>query len=273
MSKENQDWIVKATETAVRGSAAAIDAVSGSAGVAGAVLVKTGLALVPGVAGAIAKLGIQACSRRLERKIDRWMDLVAIYMDRGSVDAAAEEIKEHIEEEWAHAAVVEGVRAILGDISAAALPFLARLTAYYLGAKKVMDGRGRRFCALLSACDEPVLTALRSIVSFCNGVEWESTALQIQIRSTSDGGDKHLYLAAVRQQAEGGDREIARLEADTSFFEAFHLMKQFRFARDTMSGFYGRISGPSVAVIEKEDLDFIDPFLRAAEQGVGRSPT
>ena len=266
MSKEKRDWIIKATETGVRGSLAAIDAaLSGSAGVVGSVLAKTGLALAPGVAGLIAKAGVQAYSRRLEAKIDRWMDLVAIFMDIGSVDAAAAEITEHIEEEWAHAAVVEGVRAILSDISASALPFLARLTASYLGAKKVIDGRGKRFCALLAACDDQVLTALRHIVTIFRGVKSESTALQVQMRSTNDGGENRLYLAAIQHQDEGGDREIARIDADESLFEALHLMKQFQFARDTMSGFSDTISGPGVAIIERKDIDFIDPFLRAAQ--------
>ena len=114
MSETKQDWITKATETTASGVAGALDsAISGSLGAAGAVLAKTGLALAPGVAGGLRSSAIEAYSRRLAKKTDCWMDLVAIYMDRGSVDAAAAEINNNIDEEWANAAVVEGVRAIL----------------------------------------------------------------------------------------------------------------------------------------------------------------
>jgi hypothetical protein len=269
MTKQNEDWGARAAQTAAAGSIAALEAaISGSDGSDGAVLARTGLALAPGVAGAIAKLGIQAYSRRLARKIDGWMNLVAIYMDRGSVEAAAAEIEEHIDEEWAHAAVVEGVRAILNDISSVALPFLARVTAHYLGDKKVIDLRGKRLCALLAACDDRVLAAIQDIVAFCKRVTWEHPVLELHMLSTNDGDVKRLHLTAMRSSGKAEEREIARVAANSSFFEALHLLRQFQFAREGMSGFFGSKAGPGVAIIDRDNLDFIDPFLKAAQQAV-----
>jgi hypothetical protein len=266
MSKQGEDWSARAAQAATAGTIAALEAsISGSAGSTGAVLARAGLALAPGVAGAVAKLGIQAYSRRLARKIDAWMNLVAIYMDRGSVDTAAAEIEEQIEEEWAHAAVVEGVRTILNDISSRALPLLARVTAYYLGNKKVVDLRAKRFCALLSACDDQVLAAVQDIVSFCKSVTWEHPALELHVLSTNDGDAKRLHLTAMRFAGKPEDREIACVDANSSFFEALHLLKQFQFARDGMSGFVDSMAGPGVAIIDRQNLDFIDPFLRSAQ--------
>jgi hypothetical protein len=267
MTKQDSDWVARAAQTATSGVGAALAAtIGGSDGSVGATLAKTGLALAPGVAGAIAKLGIQAYSRRLERKIDRWMNLVAIFMDRGSIDAAAAEIKDNIEEEWAQAGVVEGVRTILSDISSEALPFLARLTAYYLGEKKVIDARAKRFCALLSACDAQVLKAVQDIINFCKSVPWEHAALELHMLSTKDGELRRFHLTAIRHAAKPEDREVGRVDANSCFFEGLHLLKQYQFARDGMSGFLDSIAGPGVAIIDRHDLEFIDPFLKAAQQ-------
>jgi hypothetical protein len=160
---------------------------------------------------------------------------------------------------------VEGARTILNDISSRALPLLARVTAYYLGNKKVVDLRAKRFCALLSACDDQVLAAVQDIVSFCKSVTWEHPALELHVLSTNDGDAKRLHLTAMRFAGKPEDREIACVDANSSFFEALHLLKQFQFARDGMSGFVDSMAGPGVAIIDRQNLDFIDPFLRSAQ--------
>lgn len=273
MNKRNEDWGSKAAETTTSGAVAALEAsIGGSTGSIGAVLAKSGLALAPGIAGTIVKVGIQAYSRRLERKIDVWMSLVAAFMDRGSVNAAAAEIEENIEQEWAQAAVAEGVRTILNDISEATLPFLARLTAHYLVEKKVIDLRAKRFCALLSSCDVQVLTAVQRIINFCGAVHWENAALELHIVSANDRGTKCLHLAALRLSGRSEDREIARVDADSSFIEAFHLLKQHQFLREAGSGFVGTISGPGVAIVDRENLEFLLPYLRATDHDVPPKP-
>jgi hypothetical protein len=79
---------------------------------------------------------------------------------------------------------------------------------------------------------------------------------------------KRLHLTAVRFRGKPEDREIARVEADSSFFEALHLLKEHQFARDGMSGFLDSIAGPGVAIVNRDNLDFIAPFLTAAQQGI-----
>jgi hypothetical protein len=263
MTKHDQAWIVKAAETAVSGAAGGADAlISGAAGAAGSVLTKSGLALAPGVAGAIAKLGIWAYSRHLSAKIDQWMDLVATYMDLGSVEAAAVEITESIDEEWAHAAVVEGVRAILNDINIEALPFLARVTAYYLGGKRPIDRRGKRLCDLLSVCDADVLNAFRGIVAFCKGVRADRPIVELHmLMDRGEGEIRTLHLAAVDRRKKREEQEIGRIDASAAFYEALHLMKEHQLARDGNSGFIGSTAGPGVAIIDQGALDFIAPFL------------
>jgi hypothetical protein len=68
-------------------------------------------------------------------------------------------------------------------------------------------------------------------------------------------------LTAVDRTKKREEQEIGRVKANASSFEALHLMKEHQFSRDGSSGYIGRIAGPGVAMIDRESLDFLGPFL------------
>jgi hypothetical protein len=105
-------------------------------GTIGVLLKDAGMALVPGLGGAVASLAVKTYAKRLERRLDEWLGLVAMYLGMGAISDASTFVSEHIDEEWAHQGVAEGVRAILNDLDDAALPSLARLVAWRMKSRK-----------------------------------------------------------------------------------------------------------------------------------------
>jgi hypothetical protein len=255
--------IEKGTELVLDATAEVAKSILEPASPVAALLKDAGLSLVPGLGTAVASFAVKVYTKRLERRLDEWLGLVAMYLEMGAVSAAATEISDHIDEEWAQQGVVEGVRAILNDIDDAALPSLARLTAHHLKAHTVHDTRDKQAARLLCACDRATFMSLLQITTICNrDFPPEHDQIEIVIVSRNEPSPAGLRFQIRRPGVEdSAAAQVVDYPAVQTYFRAFHLLKQHEFARDNPSGFFGVIAGPQLAVISREQVKYLSIFI------------
>jgi hypothetical protein len=257
--------IEKITELSLTVAAEVAKATANATSPAAILLRDSGFALLPGVGTAIVSVAAKAYERRIARKLDEWFNLVAMFLEMGATDEAKRHVEEHLDEDWAQSGVIEGARAVLNDIDDAALPALARLCALRLKGTRVLDNRDKRAMRLLCACDRTLFEATRVIVVFClESFPLELRNVEVMVSSsTSDANEERTF--SLRIQRPGVEDHALALIAETpatpEFLRAFHLLKQYEFARDNPSGFFGVMAGPHLMVISKEDLDYLGGVL------------
>jgi hypothetical protein len=275
LSTEEQakDLAEAATEATVAAAGAVVAAKGVAAlAVAGVAASAVGVALLPSAAALVVGRAFAAHSRKLDRKVRRWFEEVGAIMELGGAEAAAESINRHIEEPWAHEAVVRATRAIIEDMDEAALPFLARITAHALKIQAVPDGRSRRATALLAEIRAPTLEAALSVVRGL-APNWPDyvPAAELILRYEVGPGEHEAFEASDPTRSEklgatlappSGKPVLARLPATKEWYTVLELLKQHLFAAHGIGGVLGSTSGPHVAVFRREDFEFLAWLFR-----------
>jgi hypothetical protein len=228
--------------------------------------VLAGLALAPTAATRVAGLAFGTEGKKVQKKIDAWFNETSILMELGSVEAAEKVISEKIDEEWAHKAVIDGVRTILNDINEACVPFLASVTAHAIKMKTVPDDRTRRFTSMLVELDPKTLAATREVVGYANRYQPSDTAsLSVTVYSgqvPSDDGLPKVGLT-MRFTTYRETTEVAgEAPATTATFDALAILKRYRFANDLPGGYLDVESGPNIAGLLAADIKYLGTFLR-----------
>jgi hypothetical protein len=243
---------------------ALVAASAGSTGTSPAVAV--GVALAPTVASGVVRLALLANTKRVQRKLDAWFNEVGINMSLGNTKAAAEEISEHIDEKWAHEAVVHAVRTMLGDIDEACIPALARLTTQSFVSKTPPDDRARRAAALLVDLTPRTFDALRALVHLSAGLfrddvtHLEAHIVPESMRSASMLASSRVDI--VSPDVTAGAITLTRIDTGQNLsdvkcnygatFDVFRLLRAHMFATEM---------GPQIVALNSTDVLYLGTIV------------
>lgn len=259
-----QEKFEKTTDLGLAALTEAVSSAQDPTATIGVLLANAGVALVPGLGSALAVAAVRAYSRRLEAKLDRWLALVAALLELGTVEEAAKHVLANIDEPWANKGVVEGVRAVLGDIDDAVLPSLALLTARRIKGKVLFDPAAKRAIRLLCDCDHIVFKALVDVVQACHAAFPQADET---VEGVLTGQQNGSYKFEVRVPHAAGVQVLGRIDAARHFFHVLHLLKTHEFATDTPSGSMDVAGGPHVMLIRRDQVAYLRSFVVIPTEG------
>jgi hypothetical protein len=274
MKDNGKDGAAKTSEVAamvvVESTKAGILAAAAGLSVGSPVAAAAALAIIPSVAGGLVRSAVRASSKRFQKKLDRWWEMVAFEMDRGDVAAAAAEIEERIQEDWAREAVMEATNILLGDIDEAAIAFLARLTALAFKGRRVPNERDKRAARLLASSRREVLEGLRSLLRSCVAA-WPVGESVVEARAMQPGdGPGSEPVDATRSGKtgkmsvilKGSSPEHPAFSVSDQILDLFDALKRGGFALDARSQWMDTQAGPQVAQLDRVEIEFLDQLLR-----------
>jgi hypothetical protein len=208
-------------------------------------------AVAPGIGPRLVGFAVEAKRKRDAKKFDDWMSEVAARLRyQGPADAESF-IREHVDEPWAHGAVIDAVRAILGDLDEAVVPILARVTALQMEERRV-DRRTKRLVAMLGEMDFEMLSAVREVLSVCEASfgELDGEALEVVVEP-SPGNFRPMRLV-------GAGRAFLHGE---EWLPVVGLLRRFGFLQDALPGLAEREPGDVVLQLTRDDQAYLSVRL------------
>jgi hypothetical protein len=228
-------------ETLVSAVAAAVDTGLFSAGEAALD------AVAPGLGTRLLGWAVDAKRRRDQRKFDDWMAQVVARLRHRGIPSAEELVRGHIDEPWAHDAVIRAARAILEDLDEAILPTLARVTAIQIEERRV-DRRTRRLIAMLGECDFEMLAKLRRVLRACAAAFGDGTDDSVEVAvEPSPGGFRAIHASAPGRAVLHG----------AGWLPVVGTLRRFGFLEDALPGLADRDPGDVVLLCLRDDFDYL----------------
>jgi hypothetical protein len=214
-----------------------------------------GLAIAPVAFGRLFQLAVE---RRFQKKFGKFMTDIADALGCGSVEEAEKKISECIDEEGVHGAVVAAGLAILNDIDEAAIPYLARVTAFQIDAKTTKR-QDRRVVSLLADCNSSTLEALKWLLDLCRSAARTGSETDTCIAIAAPGSqppgmaqlrEHHIRVVEKGQETRtgGGSYHLAT----ASRLEAVGLLEKNAFTQRPLATF-----GGENLFLSRADLDYL----------------
>lgn len=238
---EEDDSREEVVESLVAAAAAVVD--TGLSSAAEAALD----AVAPGLGTRLLGWAVDAKRRRDQRKFDGWMAQVEARLRHRGIASAEELVRGHIDEPWAHDAVIRAARAILEDLDEAILPTLARVTALQIEERRV-DRRTRRLIAMLGECDSELLANLQSVLRACAAAFGDGTDESVEVAvEPSPGGFRATHATAPGRAILHG----------AEWLPVVGTLRRFGFLEDALPGLANRDPGDVVMLCLRDDFDYL----------------